>query len=71
MPNGAAISAKQRRERDPAEAASTDEIFRALVEQAKDNERAALNSMTEIQRRELVAAMDEDSIHELFKAPAR
>lgn len=71
MSEAAAESAKQTRERDPAEAASTDEVFRALVEQSKEHERARLNGMSDAQRRDLVAALDENSIRELFKPRTR
>jgi len=66
-----AASAKQSRECNPAEAVSTDEIFRALLEQAKEHERAALHALSDSQRRELVAAMDEDTIRKLFERRAR
>jgi hypothetical protein len=61
-----AASAKQARERDPAEAVSTDEIFDALLEQATPAERAELHAKDSAQRRELVEAMDQDAIRQLF-----
>jgi hypothetical protein len=67
MTGRAATSTKQERERDPAEAASTDEIFRALVEQAEERERGKLNAMTDSERGALVTAIGEDGIRRLFK----
>lgn len=62
MTEGAAASAKQSREPDPIDAASasTDDLFRRLLEQAKPSERAILNAMTPAQRRELIATIEHD-----------
>ena len=73
MSEGDAASAKQSREPDPIDAASasTDDLFHLLLEQATAAERARLNAMSDAQRRELVAAMDEHSIRELVKPRTR
>lgn len=62
MSEAAAASAKQSREPDPIDAASasTDDLFRRLLEQAKPSERAKLNAMTPGQRRELIATIEHD-----------
>jgi hypothetical protein len=62
MSDATAASAKQTRERDPINAASTstDDLFHRLVEQAKPSERAKLNAMTPEQRRQLIATIEHD-----------
>lgn len=59
---GEAASAKQTREPNPIDAASasTDDLFRRLLEEAQPSERAKLNALTPAQRRELVATIEHD-----------
>lgn len=60
MTEGTAASEQQTRELDPVDAASTDEVFNLIVQQAKPSERAKLNAMTPDQRLELVATIAHD-----------